>query len=91
MLLKCKANMKVQEICKAGDEQMVSELSLVHNKKKTEKGIAFPTCVSINEISGHNSPLEDDQVLKEGDLVKVDLGVHIDGYVGMAAHSVVVG
>jgi len=60
MLLKCKANMKVQEICKAGDEQMVSELSLVHNKKKTEKGIAFPTCVSINEISGHNSPLEDD-------------------------------
>jgi methionine aminopeptidase len=70
---------------------MVNELSLVHNKKKTEKGIAFPTCVSVNEVSGHNSPLEDDQVLKEGDLVKVDLGVHIDGYVGMGAHSVVVG
>ena len=30
-------------------------------------------------------------MLKEGDLVKVDLGVHIDGYVGMAAHSVVIG
>lgn len=78
-------------LCKSADEQMVSELALVHNKKRTEKGIAFPCCVSVNEVAGHNSPLEAAQTIQDGDLVKVDLGVHIDGFVGMAAHSVQVG
>lgn len=78
-------------LCKSADEQMVSELALVHNKKRTEKGIAFPCCVSVNEVAGHNSPLEAGQTIADGDLVKVDLGVHIDGFVGMAAHTVQVG
>jgi methionine aminopeptidase len=29
-------------------------------------------------------------MLKEGDVAKIDLGVHIDGYVAVAAHTVVV-
>jgi len=29
--------------------------------------------------------------IKEGDLVKIELGVHIDGYAGVVAHSLVVG
>lgn len=70
---------------------MIAELALVHNKKRTEKGIAFPTCVSLDERAGHVSPLENDMKITTGSLVKVDLGVHIDGYVGMAAHSVVIG
>jgi methionine aminopeptidase len=28
--------------------------------KKIEKGIAFPTCISVNEILGHFSPLKGD-------------------------------
>lgn len=39
----------VLDLCKMGDEMLLKELSQVHNKKKTEKGIAFPTCVSVNE------------------------------------------
>lgn len=70
---------------------MLKELSLVHNKKKTEKGIAFPTCVSVNEQCGNNSALEEGINLKKGDVVKVDLGVHIDGYVSQNCHSIVVG
>ena len=66
-------------------------MSQIHNKKKTEKGIAFPTCISVNEVCGHFSPLEGEHLIKEGDLVKIDLGVHIDGYVGLAAHSIIVG
>ncbi len=40
------------------------------------KGIAFPTCISINNVVGHFSPSskEDKTVLAEGDLVKIDLG-----------------
>lgn len=29
--------------------------------------------------------------LKNGDLIKIDLGVHIDGFVTQLAHSMVVG
>lgn len=61
---------------------MNNELSLTYVKKRVEKGVAFPTCVSVNEVVGHYSPLEDEVVLKEGDVVKVELGVHIDGYIG---------
>jgi methionine aminopeptidase len=73
-------------------------LKKCYNKKKTEKGIAFPVCLSINEVCGHFSPLVSDSedkekefsILKEGDVVKVDLGVHIDGYIGLVAHTIVV-
>ncbi len=30
-------------------------------------------------------------VLKAGDMVKLDLGVHVDGYISVIAHTVVVG
>jgi len=57
--------------------------------KKIEKGSAFPTCISVNNCVGHYSPLvsEDKVVLAEGDLVKIDLGEHVDGYVAVVAHT----
>jgi curved DNA binding protein len=56
------------------------------------KGIGFPTCIGINNVVGNMSPLNDNKtVLADGDVVKVDLGVTIDGYVAMVAHTVVVG
>ena len=59
--------------------------------KDIEKGIAVPTCISVNNCVGHFSPLDDcTQVLKDGDMVKIDLGCHIDGYTSQAAHTVVV-
>lgn len=40
---------------------------------------------------GHFSPLSDNtQEIKEGDLVKIDLGCHIDGFAAQAAHSLLV-
>ena len=48
--------------------------------------------MSINEVAGHYSPCHDDSTaLKTGDLVKIDLGAHIDGYSANAAHTIVVG
>lgn len=41
--------------------------------KMGEKGIGFPTCVSVNNCVGHFSPLPEDPnvVLKAGDVVKM--------------------
>ena len=41
-------------------------------KKKIERGIAFPTCLSVNNTVCHFSPLAtDDAVLEENDMVKM--------------------
>jgi methionyl aminopeptidase len=43
---------------------------------------AFPCNVSINEIAAHyTSPLNDDKRIPKKSVVKVDIGVHVDGYV----------
>ena len=70
---------------------MLEDISKVFNKKQLFKGIAFPTCISVNEICGHFSPLEDESyAIKEGDLVKIELGAHVDGFAAFAAHTIVV-
>jgi methionyl aminopeptidase len=53
---------------------------------------AFPCNVSINEVTAHyTSPPGDDLTIKRGDLVKIDLGAHVDGYIADSAVSVLVG
>lgn len=53
---------------------------------------AFPVNISINNIAAHYTPTADDaSVLKDGDLVKVDIGVHVDGYPADTAVSASIG
>ncbi|MFH8086271.1 MAG: type II methionyl aminopeptidase [Candidatus Aenigmatarchaeota archaeon] len=62
-------------------------------KKIEELGAkpAFPVNISINEITAHYSPdINDTTFLKNNDLVKVDIGVHIDGYIWDSAFTVCV-
>ena len=55
-------------------------------------GIAFPLNISLNEAAAHDTASKGDKrVFKAGDLVKVDLGVHIDGYVADTAMTVDLG
>ncbi len=50
---------------------------------------AFPCNVSINEVAAHyTSPPNDTQTIPFGSTVKVDLGVHVDGYVTDTAFTV---
>jgi Metallopeptidase family M24 len=59
--------------------------------KEAEKGVAVPTCVTVNNLVQYYTPLASDAyTLKAGDVVKVELGAHIDGYIGTAAHTTVV-
>jgi len=42
---------------------------------------AFPVNISINNIAAHYTPtVNDSTILKDGDVVKVDFGVHVNGY-----------
>lgn len=58
-------------------------------------GISFPTSVSVNNAVAHFSPLASDpsseQILARGDVVKIHLGAHIDGFAAVSAETVVVG
>jgi len=52
-------------------------------------GIAFPTNISINEVAAHFSPRHDTRlVFKKGDVVKLDVGAHVDGYIADTAITV---
>lgn len=47
---------------------------------------AFPVNTSINEVAAHYTAEPDDPlVIENGDLVKVDLGAHINGYIADTA------
>ncbi|MCS7106271.1 MAG: type II methionyl aminopeptidase [Candidatus Aenigmarchaeota archaeon] len=55
-------------------------------------GVAFPVNISINENAAHYTPTIDDATrVKAGDLVKIDFGVHVDGYIWDRAFSVIIG
>lgn len=57
---------------------------------KTGAEIAFPCNVSINEIAAHyTSPARDKTQFKAGDMVKLDLGAMVDGYIADSAVTVV--
>ena len=47
---------------------------------------AFPTNTSINEIAAHDTPSHDDETKAHG-LLKIDFGVHINGFVADTAMS----
>ncbi|MCW1301240.1 MAG: type II methionyl aminopeptidase [Candidatus Nanoarchaeia archaeon] len=50
---------------------------------------AFPVNVCINEIAAHDTAAPNDhRRIKPGDLVKVDVGVHVNGYIADAAISI---
>lgn len=55
-------------------------------------GLAFPCNISINEVAAHYTPCcNDDRVFSRGDVVKIDCGAELDGYVGDTAGTVEVG
>ncbi|XP_010529897.1 PREDICTED: ERBB-3 BINDING PROTEIN 1-like [Tarenaya hassleriana] len=88
----CKPKAKIVDICEKGDAFIREQTGNMYKnvKKKIERGIAFPTCISVNNTVCHFSPLaSDDTLLEEGDVMKIDMGCHIDGFIAVVAHTVV--
>ncbi|VVB84068.1 Methionine aminopeptidase [uncultured archaeon] len=70
------------------------DIPLLEIAEKIEKKIvelggkpAFPTNLSINEIAAHYTPSYNDETLASG-LLKVDMGVHINGWIADFTFSV---
>lgn len=90
---------KVLDLCIEGDKLVEEGTSAVYNKSvkgvKVSKGLAFPTSVSVNNCVAHFSPLASDplssQALAKGDVVKLHIGAHIDGFAAISAETLVVG
>uniref|UniRef100_A0A7C4TGX1 Methionine aminopeptidase n=1 Tax=candidate division WOR-3 bacterium TaxID=2052148 RepID=A0A7C4TGX1_UNCW3 len=53
------------------------------------RGFPKSVCISLNEEVVHGIP--DERVIKEGDLVKIDVGVKYNGYIADAARTFAVG
>lgn len=66
-------------------------ITSAEEKIKSLKGnCAFPVNLSINNVAAHyTSPIKEDNLkINEGDVVKIDLGVHIEGWIVDTAFSV---
>ncbi|KAJ6803488.1 ERBB-3 BINDING PROTEIN 1-like [Iris pallida] len=90
VLKECKPKAKVVDICEKGDAFIREHTGHMYknSKKKIERGVAFPTCVSVNNTVCHYSPLgSEETVLEDNDIVKIDMGCHIDGFIAVVAHT----
>ena len=60
--------------------------------KKNGGELAFPTNLAINNVGAHWTPSsKSSEVFCKGDVVKLDVGVHIDGYIGDNALTLEIG
>nr|GFC68169.1 ERBB-3 binding protein 1 [Tanacetum cinerariifolium] len=62
VLSQCKPNVKIVDLCEKGDSYIREQTGSMYKnaKKKIERGVAFPTCLSVNNTVGHFSPLASD-------------------------------
>jgi len=82
-----KPGMTLLEVNAMGEEFIYNQ-----NARPAFKGLyGFPAgvCTSLNEVIIHGIP--DDKVLKEGDILGLDIGTEIDGWYGDAAITMPIG
>lgn len=96
LVSQCVTGAKIMDLCQFGTAVIETQTSRLYTKKinglTVEKGVAFPVCISVNEVICNRSPLSSEKLLplNTGDVVKIDLGCHIDGYIAVAAHTLIV-
>ncbi|MDK2781200.1 MAG: methionyl aminopeptidase [Archaeoglobi archaeon] len=90
-----KAGRIVSEILRDVPSKVEKGLSIIElaewiEKKIEEKGgkPAFPCNISMNEDAAHDTPSPGDERVFENQIVKIDIGVHVDGYIADSAITV---
>jgi methionyl aminopeptidase len=77
--------MKLVDVCRT----IESTLSYLCEKEGLEKGQAFPTGCSLNNVAAHYTPNSgDERVLSQNDVCKIDFGTHYKGYLIDSAFTV---
>ena len=76
------AGARLRDVCEAVEGEI----------RKRGVGAAFPAQTSVNAVAAHYCPSpEEETVYAHGDLAKLDIGVHVDGWVVDTAVTVNVG
>lgn len=82
------------EMCRLGDEFLHRATATAFKRDARERGIAMPTQIEKNGFVSGVAPEADDSFqggqIVDGDIVKVSLGVHIDGYTATVSHTLVI-
>lgn len=93
-----KAGRTVGAALQAGAELVEADVTYLEVAERMEDlicrdaGMAFPVNVSVNEVAAHYTPAPGDKrAFKPGEVVKLDAGAHVDGYIGDSAVTVTVG
>jgi len=90
-----KAGKIAAEVLAYGKELIKKDAKVLDVCNKVEEKIfslgakpAFPAQISMNDIAAHYCPEDDDESVFSDQLVSLDVGVHVDGYIGDNACSV---
>ncbi|MEM0351082.1 MAG: type II methionyl aminopeptidase [Archaeoglobaceae archaeon] len=94
-----KAGEILKRVIKEAEEKVTVGAKILDVAEFIEKRImelgakpAFPCNISINSDAAHSTPARgDERVFNKGDLVKIDVGAHIDGYIADMAISIDLG
>jgi methionyl aminopeptidase len=92
-----KAGSIASEVIKEIKKEVKPGILLLDIAEKIESSIikkgghpAFPVNLSINDIAAHYTPVKNDKtIFNQDDILKIDLGVHIDGYVCDTAFTII--
>ncbi|MHC1610837.1 MAG: type II methionyl aminopeptidase [Candidatus Methanospirareceae archaeon] len=84
------AEVKEGAIARVKEGALLLEVAEFVEQSIREKGAepAFPCNISRNEEAAHATPSIDDETVFGKDLVKVDIGVHVDGYIADSAVTI---
>ncbi|KAH7551472.1 hypothetical protein BM1_09788 [Bipolaris maydis] len=90
------ADANIVELCERGDKLLEEEVGKVYKGKKVQKGIGHCTTISPSAYITPYTPLKSDAeeaatTLKEGEVVKIQLGAQIDGFCTIVCDNVIVG
>ena len=91
-----KITAKARDVGKALIKDGVSYIHVVNEIEKYMVGngarVAFPVNIAIDNIAAHFTPKHDDKlVFQRGNVVKLDVGAHVNGYIADTAVTVEVG
>ncbi len=76
-------------LIKPGEKILYVVEQIEEKIRNSGAGFAFPVNVSVNETAAHDTAdMGDARVFKEGDLVKLDIGVQVDGYIADGAVTI---
>lgn len=68
LVSQCVAGAKIIDLCQFGTAVLEGQLAKLYNKKvdgaTVEKGVAFPVCISVNEVICNHSPLSSEELVR---------------------------